>query len=134
MVSLVLALQLWNSYISPQERANGVVLHGFWQSCRGDEGYEERIYDYHLNGKHLWSFHMGPYKEFALFKGSLSEDTPHESTLNLLGPAYTYNAFKTKVGGRNWSVPTLHLKVNVVETGGSREECEAYVVKVEIVK
>ncbi len=46
-----------------------VILEGNWQSCREFDGrYSERIYDHVVNGDGKFEVHMGPYREFALFK------------------------------------------------------------------
>src|SRR5579872_3588795 len=62
-------------------------LEGSWQSCREADGqYSERIYDGKLPGLGPFEFHMGPYHEFALFRGVQDEHRDHRSTENLLKP------------------------------------------------
>lgn len=130
---LALAFQLWLSLASPSDRAAGVKLYGNWQSCLEDDGsYAERIFYYKLNGKTLWAFHLGPYDQFALFKGA-TDDLEHDDSLNLLGTAFRYHDLPSRTG-RNWTIPSLGLKVNVVTAMGSRDDCESFVVKVEKIK
>jgi hypothetical protein len=114
-------------------RKPGVYLEGNWQSCLEKDGdYSESSFEYCILGKCLWSFHMGPRDEFALFKG---QDTPdhqdHDSKLNLLGPAYHASDVETWRGMRNWGIPSLGLHVNVAQAGGSRDECDSYFVRIE---
>ena len=64
-----------------------MILEGNWQSCREIDGrYSERIYDHVVNGEGKFELHMGPYREFALFKDVQEEHRPHESRDNLLKP------------------------------------------------
>lgn len=133
MLPFALAFQLWTSFTTPISRADGAILYGNWQSCMDDTGdYAERIYYHKVNGKLLWSFHFGPYDEFALFAGDPG-DLEHDDPLNLLAPAYKFNVNAPKTG-RNWTSSKLNLRVNVVAAMGSRAECQSFVVKVEKMK
>ena len=101
------------------------VLEGNWQSCREADGqYSERIYDAKWSGLEPFELHMGPYHEFALFRGIQDAHRDHTSPENLLKP------FNVDVRGnrarQSWDVPGLHLEV--VLAGGSREECESWFV------
>src|ERR1700687_3703008 len=45
------------------------ILAGHWQSCRERDGsYAERVYDHVVNGVGLYEVHMGPRREFAIFR------------------------------------------------------------------
>ena len=101
------------------------MLEGNWQSCRESDGqYAERVYDGRWQGLDPFELHMGPYHEFALFRGIQDEHRDHDSTNNLLKP------HKLDVIANNskhtWDVNGLHLEV--VLAGGSREECESWFV------
>lgn len=132
----LLILQLWTSYATPTDRQSGVQMYGNWQSCLEDDGtYAERIHHYKApNGKVLWSLHLGPKDEFALYKGEDSDDLEHDSPFNLLGPAYKIFSMSTRAGGRNWTALISHalkLHINIIPAGGSRDECDSFVVKIE---
>ena len=63
------------------------ILEGNWQSCRERDGrYSERVYDHVVNGVGQFEVHMGPRREFAIFKGVQDEHRDHESPDNLLKP------------------------------------------------
>jgi len=56
------------------------ILEGNWQSCRDRDGqYAERVYDHLVNGVPLFEVHMGPRREFAIFKGVQDEHRDHAS-------------------------------------------------------
>jgi hypothetical protein len=101
------------------------LVEGNWQSCReGDGQYAERVYDGRWAGLAPFELHMGPYHEFALFRGIQDEHREHASSDNLLKP------FTVELRGNNakqsWDVDGLHLEV--VLAGGSREDCESWFV------
>jgi hypothetical protein len=101
------------------------LLEGNWQSCReGDGKYAERVYDGRWQGLEPFELHMGPYHEFALFRGIQDYHRDHDSDNNLLKP------HKLDIVANNakhsWDVSGLHLEV--VLAGGSREECESWFV------
>jgi hypothetical protein len=73
-------------------------------------------------GKLLWELHLGPDDEFALYDHRVDGDHSHAARANLLAPGYRYEAR----AGQAWTIPTLHLWVNVVRGGGSRDECAAH--------
>lgn len=101
----------------------GSVLEGNWQSCREDDGqYSERIYDGKLPGIGRFELHMGPFHDFALFRGVQDAHRAHDSADNLLTP-HTLDL----VAGRashTWQRSGFKLRVSVA--GGSREECESF--------
>jgi len=101
------------------------MLEGNWQSCRETDGqYAERVYDGRWQGLEPFELHMGPYHDFALFRGIQDDHRDHDSANNLLKP------HKLDVIGNNarhsWDVNGMHLEV--VLAGGSREECESWFV------
>ena len=101
------------------------MLEGNWQSCREADGqYSERVYEAKWPGMDPFEFHMGPYHEFALFRGIHGDHPDHASADNLLKPSTV-----TVVGNRavhTWDVAGLHVEVALA--GGSREECESWFV------
>ena len=101
------------------------VLEGNWQSCREADGqYAERVWDARIPGYEPFEFHMGPYHEFALFRGIQDGHRDHRSADNLLHP---YNLEVVNgLGKQTWEV--AGLAIDVVLAGGSREDCESWVV------
>jgi hypothetical protein len=101
------------------------MLEGNWQSCREADGqYSERVYDGKWPGLGPFELHMGPYHEFALYRGIQDAHRDHSSAENLLRP------FKVELQGnsahQSWDVAGMHLEVGLA--GGSREECESWYV------
>lgn len=99
------------------------ILEGNWQSCREpDGGYAERIYDARLPGFGDFELHMGPYHEFALFRGIQDDHRDHNSRDNLLAPhtVDVVNGF----GKHKWDAAGLRVEATLA--GGSREECESW--------
>ena len=73
----------WISYSSNPRN----ILEGSWQSCLDQTGrYTERVYDHVVNGVGLFEVHLGPRREFAIFKGVQDQHREHESPENLLKP------------------------------------------------
>jgi hypothetical protein len=101
------------------------LLEGNWQSCReGDGQYGERIYDGKWTGLEPFELHMGPYHEFALFRGVQDDHRTHASADNLLRP---FNIeIRANAARQTWDVGGLHLEVTLA--GGSREDCESWYV------
>src|ERR1700704_4836349 len=63
------------------------LLEGNWQSCRESDGqYGERVYDGKWAGLSPFELHMGPFHEFALYRGIQDEHREHDSSENLLKP------------------------------------------------
>lgn len=101
------------------------MLEGNWQSCREADGqYGERIYDGSWSGTPAFELHMGPYHEFALFRGIQDAHRDHQSADNLLKPYIVEIA--SNRGKQAWDVAGLHLEVALA--GGSREDCESWFV------
>jgi len=102
------------------------ILEGNWQSCRESDGkYSERVYDGKLPGIGPFELHMGPYHEFALFRGVEDDHREHTSADNLLKP-FTVDVV-ANIGRQKWDAGGLHLEVALA--GGSREECESWWVQ-----
>lgn len=119
------AVALADAQFRPFSDHSRAMLEGNWQSCReGDGRYGERVYDGNWTGVAPFELHMGPYHEFALFRGIQDEHCEHRSSDNLLRP------FTVELRGpsakQTWDVDGLHLEV--VLAGGSREECESWFV------
>jgi hypothetical protein len=110
------------SSFSDRSRA---MLEGNWQSCREPDGrFAERVYDGKWPGLTPFELHMGPYHEFALFRGTQDGHRDHQSADNLLKP---FNVEITASRGRqSWDAAGLHLEVALA--GGSREDCESWFV------
>jgi hypothetical protein len=101
------------------------MLEGNWQSCREADGqYGERVYDGRWPGLGPFELHMGPYHEFALYRGIQSEHRDHQSSENLLKP-YKLDVVGNQARHR-WDAAGLRLDVALA--GGSREECESWFV------
>ena len=101
------------------------LLEGNWQSCRETDGqYGERVYDGKWAGLPEFELHMGPYHEFALFRGIQDDHRDHAGSNNLLKP-YTIE-IRANNAKQAWDVDGLHLEV--VLAGGSREDCESWFV------
>jgi len=125
VTGLLGAAALGHAQFRPFSDHSRALLEGNWQSCRESDGkYSERVYDGRWDGIPPFELHMGPYHEFALFRGILDEHRDHASSDNLLRPftvELTANTAK-----QVWDVNGLHLEV--VLAGGSREECESWFV------
>ena len=101
------------------------LLEGNWQSCReGDGQYGERVYDGKWTGLEPFELHMGPYHEFALFRGIQDDHRAHASSDNLLRP---FNVeIRANAARQTWDAGGLRLGVTLA--GGSREDCESWYV------
>ena len=101
------------------------MLEGNWQSCRESDGqYSERVYDAKLPGIGPFELHMGPYREFALFRGVQNDHRDHTSADNLLRP-YVVELVRNSAR-QKWDAAGLHLEVTLA--GGSRDDCESWFV------
>ena len=101
------------------------MLEGNWQSCREADGsYSERVYDGKWPGLGPFEFHMGPYHEFALFRGIQDDHRDHQSADNLLKP-FTVEMIANRAR-QTWDVGGLRLDVSL--GGGSRDDCESWFV------
>jgi hypothetical protein len=119
------AATLGYSQFTPFSDHSRAILEGNWQSCREADGqYSERIYDAKLPGIGPVELHMGPYHEFALFRGIQEAHRDHTSAENLLKPFNVEVANNT--AHQTWVAAGLHLDVSLA--GGSRDECESWFV------
>ena len=101
------------------------LLEGNWQSCREVDGqYAERVYDGKWAGLPPFELHMGPYHEFALYRGIQDDHREHQSSDNLLKPHSV--EIRANAARQAWDVEGLHLEVAL--SGGSREDCESWYV------
>src|SRR5712672_784692 len=106
------------------------ILEGNWQSCRERDGsYAERVYDHVVNGVGQFEVHMGPRREFAIFKGVQDEHRDHESPENLLKPFRV--TFENGRAKQHWEIPSLNLSFTATMAGGSRTDCESWYLLLE---
>jgi len=119
-----------SSQFTPFSNDTRKILEGNWQSCREADGqYAERVYDHVVNGVGKFEVHMGPRREFAIFKGVQDEHRDHESPDNLLKPfRVTMDAGRAK---QRWEIPSLNLIFTVTMAGGSRTDCDSWYVLLE---
>jgi hypothetical protein len=101
------------------------LLEGNWQTCREADGrYAERVYDGNWVGLPPFEFHMGPFHEFALYRGIQDDHRDHRSAENLLKPYVV--EIRANAARHTWDVEGLHIEVAL--SGGSREDCESWYV------
>jgi len=107
------------------------ILEGNWQSCEDPATgrYAERVYDHVVNGVGLFEVHLGPRREFALFKGVQDAHRDHESPENLLSPFRV--AMQGSRAKQRWEIPSLKLAFSVTLAGGSRTDCESWFIVLE---
>ena len=109
-------------FTSSTDRSHA-ILEGNWQSCReSDDEYSERIYDGNTPGIGRFELHLGPYHDFALFRGIEENHRSHASPENLFDPHLVPVA-----GGRGhqkWIAAGLVFEVTLA--GGSRDDCESW--------
>ena len=123
-VCLGVAGAAFSQFTSFNDRSRS-ILEGNWQSCREDDGqYSERIYDGKLPGVGPFELHMGPYHEFALFRGVREAHRDHGSSDNLLRPYVV--PVSGAFGSQKWEAAGLRLEVALA--GGSRDDCESWFV------
>jgi hypothetical protein len=117
----------------PFPSSKGHILEGNWQSCQEADGrYSERVYDHIVNGVGQFEVHMGPRREFAIFRGIQDAHRPHDSPANLLKP-YNVEMENNRAKAR-WEIPSLHLVFSVTLAGGSRTDCESWYILLETVE
>lgn len=115
-----------DAQFTPFNDRSRAMLEGNWQSCREGGGrYAERVYDGKWPGLPPFELHLGPYHEFALFRGIQEDHRDHDSADNLLRP-HTVE-LRANRAAQTWDVAGLHLEVAL--SGGSREECESWYVR-----
>ena len=106
------------------------ILEGNWQSCRERDGqYSERVYDHAVSGVSKFEVHLGPRREFAIFKGVQEAHRDHDSPDNLLKPyRVIMDLGRAK---QRWEIPSLNLVFTVTLAGGSRTDCESWYILLE---
>ena len=103
------------------------ILEGNWQSCREADGrYSERVYDHVVNGVGAFEVHLGPRRDFAIFKGVQDEHRDHDSPENLLKPFRV--TFENGRAKQRWEIPSLNLVFTATLAGGSRSDCESWYI------
>jgi hypothetical protein len=111
-----------SQFTSFTDRARS-ILEGNWQSCHdGEDDYAERIYDGSAPGIGRFELHLGPYHDFALFRGVQDDHRSHESADNLLQPHVV--AVVNGRGSQKWTAAGLVFDVTLA--GGSRDDCESW--------
>jgi hypothetical protein len=111
-------------FISFSDRSH-VILEGNWQSCREDDGlYAERVYDAKLQTGETFELHMGPFREFGLFRGIQDDHRDHTSSENLLRP-YDVEVISNRAR-QEWDVAGLYLEVRLA--GEPIGDCESWYV------
>ena len=126
VAAVALADEVAVSQFTPFTNNPRSILEGNWQSCREVDGqYAERIYDHVVNGS-KFELHMGPRREFALFKGVQEAHRDHDSPENLLKPyRVALDAGRAK---QRWEIPSLSLVFTATLAGGSRTDCESWFI------
>jgi len=101
------------------------ILEGNWQSCRESDGqYGERVYDHVTGPGGVFELHMGPRREFALFRGVQDAHRDHDGPENLLKPyRVPLEAGRAK---QRWEIPSMNLVLTATLAGGSRTDCESW--------
>jgi hypothetical protein len=105
---------------------SAVLLKGNWQSCRESDGsYAERVYDGKWSGLPEFELHLGPYRQFALFKKIQDEHRDHDLPENLLKP-HDFRQLTNSSARQVWDVEGLNIEVAL--SGGSRDDCESWYI------
>jgi hypothetical protein len=121
---LGLAATAFSQFTPVTDRTRG-ILEGHWESCREADGhYGERVYDNAVPGIGPFELHLGPYHEFALFRGIEDEHRAHTSADNLLKP-FNVEIVQNRAA-RSWEAAGLRFQV--VLGGGSRSDCESWYI------
>ena len=116
--------QEWISYNSDPRN----ILEGNWQSCQQPDGrYAEKIYDHYVNSVPQFEVHLGPRREFAIFKGVQEEHREHDDPTNLLKP-YRVLMNEGSRARQHWDIPSLNLSFTVSLGGGSTMDCESWYI------
>jgi len=87
------------------------------------------VYDHVVNGIGQYEVHLGPRREFGIFKGVQDEHRPHNSPDNLLKPYQV--AMQGTRARQRWEVPSLNIAFTVALGGGSRSDCESWYILLE---
>jgi hypothetical protein len=89
----------------------------------------ERVYDHVVNGGGKFEVHLGPRREFAIFKACQDAHRDHESPDNLLKPFRV--ALDAGRARQRWEIPSLNLVFTVALAGGSRTDCDSWFITLE---
>jgi hypothetical protein len=110
------------------------ILEGHWSSCQDPPGgpYAERVYDHVVNGVGQFEVHLGPRREFAIFKGVEDAHRDHAAPDNLLKPFRVI--MHNGRARQRWELPSLNLVFTVTMGGGSRTDCESWYIVLEPLK
>lgn len=128
---MILLLALLQFYAMTDRRPS-VILEGTWASCPDRDTYTELAYEYRASERGSFELHLGPRDSFAIFAAPIPEaHIEHDDARNLLLPAYHYADVPTKFGGRNWSLASLGVHLNVVQLHVSFDDCYMYAIKLE---
>jgi hypothetical protein len=119
-----------NSIFTPFTSDARKILEGNWYSCREPDGqYGERVYDHVVNGGGKFEVHLGPRREFAIFKDVQDAHRDHDSPENLLKPYRV--ALDSGRARQKWEIPSLNLAFTAALAGGSRTDCESWFIVLE---
>ena len=130
VVSLAAAARPAASQYTSYSRDPRHILEGSWQSCRDNDGrYAERVYDHVVNGVGLFEVHLGPRREFAIFRGVQDQHREHDSPDNLLKPFRV--PMEAGRARQHWDVPSLKVSFTVTLAGGSFTDCESWYILLE---
>ena len=94
-----------------------------------DGQFSERVYDHVVNGVGKFEVHMGPRREFAIFKGVQDDHRDHASAENLLKPYRV--PMESGRAKQHWDIPSLGVAFTVTLAGGSRSDCESWFILLE---
>jgi hypothetical protein len=103
------------------------ILEGNWQSCREPDGqYGERVYDHVTGPGGVFELHMGPRREFGLFRGVQDGHRDHDGPENLLKPYRV--PMESGRAKQRWEIPSMNLVFVATLAGGSRTDCESWFI------
>lgn len=132
MIFLLFALQLFIPAPLAQ-RTLETISEGSWESCPMNDGsgdYAEKALDYSVKGHPWFEIHYGPRDEFAIFAGNTPDHIEHTDARNLLKPAFHFEDIESRTG-RNWSIASLGIHLNVVRIDGGGADCYSFFTKIE---
>jgi hypothetical protein len=100
------------------------LLEGNWQSCREGDGRTASESTTAMARHRPLRAALGPFHEFAFFRGIQDEHRDHNSAGNLLKP---YNLeIRANAARQSWDVDGMRLEIALA--GGAREQCESWFV------
>jgi hypothetical protein len=130
-VCLLLSARPSAAQFTPQGSNPRNILEGHWSSCQDPPGgpYAERVYDHVVNGIGQFEVHLGPRREFAIFKGVQDAHREHASADNLLKPFRV--VMQNGRAKHRWVIEPLNMAFTVTMGGGSRTDCESWYILLE---